>query len=134
MRQYGGSEHGERRLPGRSGKDSDRGQRQLQGQRQRQKQRQELWQRQLRARCLTLTLILSLYLPPSLTLPLQLATGRSAHRSGLALRSLPVEKAHELPVALFFEILHRDEAERGRVDAVAQAGRRGTVVKNVTEV
>src|SRR5260370_27015193 len=47
---------------------------------------------------------------------------------------LPREERQVLPVALFLEALHGDEAQRGRVHAVALAGRRRPVVEDVPQV
>src|SRR5438093_1643575 len=61
--------------------------------------------------------------------------GGGACPSLLARRvSLPREQRQVLPVALFLEALHRDEAQRGRVHAVALAGRRRPVVEDVPQV
>src|SRR6266542_5585737 len=53
-------------------------------------------------------------------------------KSRLLLRLL--EEGLVLAVAFFFELLGRDETERGRVHAVALPGRRRTVVEDVAQV
>src|SRR5436309_3119107 len=61
--------------------------------------------------------------------------GGGARPSLLARRvSLPHEERQVLPVALFLEALYRNEPQRGRVHAVALAGRRRPVVEDVPEV
>src|SRR2546428_9653138 len=61
--------------------------------------------------------------------------GGGARPSLLARRvSLPREERQVLPVALFLEALYRNEPQRGRVHAVALAGRRRPVVEDVPEV
>src|SRR5207249_10351522 len=61
--------------------------------------------------------------------------GGGARPSLLARRvSLPREERQVLPVALFLEALYRNEPQRGRVHAVALAGRRRPVVEDVPQV
>src|SRR5947209_3696892 len=47
---------------------------------------------------------------------------------------VPLEEMLVLPVALGLELVGRDEAERRGVHAVALAGRRRTVIEDVSEV
>ena len=67
--------------------------------------------------------------------------GRFAKRSfggTTGLSALPTSRLFEQPpvfaVPRFFQLVGRYEAEGGRVDAVAQAGRLGAVIEEVTQV
>src|SRR5690606_6044552 len=63
------------------------------------------------------------------------ATGASrAARGLLLLLVLALEQRAVAPVALRLQLAHRDEAQARAVDAVAQPGRRRTVLEHVAEV
>src|SRR5262249_12447596 len=59
---------------------------------------------------------------------------RSCRRGATATRSLLFEQDLVLAVALFLEVLDRDEAHRGGVHAVAQVRGRRAVVEDVAQV